>query len=141
MRDRRGAAPWRRWRDLCRSIGLAAAITALATQMALALAPMPGAPSPAARSLASVAALWGLSSLCLPSGAPGKPGAHSDPFAGHGCPICQVVHQALAFVPPPQLALEAPAQPAGLLLPRPPDMRAPRPPFSTPQSRAPPALA
>jgi hypothetical protein len=141
IRNRRGAAPWRRCRELCRSIGLAAAIAALATQMALSLVPMPAPQSPATRSLASVAALWGLSSLCPPSGAPGKPGAHSDPFAGHGCPICQVVHQALAFVPPPQLALEAPAQPAGLLLPRPPDTRAPRPLFSTPQSRAPPALA
>jgi hypothetical protein len=140
-RHRRRIVPWHRWRDWRSGIGLAAAMVALATQMTLSLLPMPDAPSPASRSLASVAALWGLSSLCLPSDAPGKPGAHADPFAGHGCPICQVVHQALAFVPPHLLALDLPAQATDLLLPRPPDTRAPRPAFSTPRSRAPPTLA
>jgi hypothetical protein len=128
----------RRW---WRTAGLAAAIAALATQMALSLVPMSEAPGRAATSLAPVAALWGLSSLCLPSGAPGKPGAHSDPLASHGCPICQVVHQSAAFVPPPQLVLEARAPAAGPPLLGPGESHPPHPPFSTPQSRAPPIEA
>jgi hypothetical protein len=118
-------------------------MAALATQIALSLVPMPAAGSAAAasRSLATVAALWGLSSLCLPGGAPGKPDPHSSPFAPHGCPICQVVHQAATVVPPTQIVLALPAPTAAPLLWRRADLRPPRQPFSTPQSRAPPLLA
>ncbi|MFO1057655.1 MAG: hypothetical protein U1E53_11890 [Dongiaceae bacterium] len=122
---------------------MAAAIAALATQIALSLVPLPapGAPGPAARSLAAVAALWGLSSLCLPLGTPERPGPHSDPFAHHGCPICQVLHQTAAVLPPTQLVVDAPAPTGPPPLPPLVEAPPPRQAFLTPQSRAPPALA
>jgi len=92
-----------RWR-LCalpRRIGLIGAAVALATQLAIGLAPMPQMAGPGAGMLARVAALSGGDSHCLPFGpAQGKPHGQPGPLAGHDCPICQALQQTAAFLAP-----------------------------------------
>ena len=121
-------------RGLPRPIGLFAAALALAIQLAVVVAPMPG--------MTGAEALSGPHMLCWPSApAKGKAGGQPGSHAGHDCPSCQILQQSMACLaptpavgaflhaahhrPPPLMVADRPARPA----PSPAQPRAP--PFLT----------